>query len=75
METTIMLRRVMAWILLAGFILLLLNIVVFHILLIPSIAVYVMIAIWFIFTNKPLPSRRNKANAEVEGQSKEDIEE
>ncbi len=51
-------KRVLAWILLAGFVLLLLNIVVFHIFLMQSIAVYAVIAVWFIFTNKPLPSNK-----------------
>ncbi|WP_034860610.1 hypothetical protein [Ruminiclostridium cellobioparum] len=51
-------KRVLAWILLAGFVLLLLNIVVFQIFLMQSIAVYAVIAVWFIFTNKPLPSNK-----------------
>lgn len=51
-------KRVLAWILLAGFVLLLLNIVAFQIFLMQSIAVYAVIAVWFIFTNKPLPSNK-----------------
>lgn len=51
-------KRVLAWILLAGFVLLLLNIVVFQIFLMQSIAVYAVIAVWFIFTNKPLPNNK-----------------
>ncbi|EMS71918.1 hypothetical protein [Ruminiclostridium cellobioparum] len=51
-------KRVLAWILLAGFVLLILNIVVFQIFLMQSIAVYAVIAVWFIFTNKPLPSNK-----------------
>ncbi len=51
-------KRVLAWILLAGFVLLILNIIVFHIFLMQSVAVYAVIAVWFIFTNKPLPSNK-----------------
>jgi hypothetical protein len=58
MERAVMKKRVLAWILLAGFVLLLLNIVVFQIFLMQSIAVYAVIAVWFIFTNKPLPSNK-----------------
>lgn len=53
-----MMRRVLAWILLAGFVLLLLNIVFFHVFQMQSAAVYAIIAVWFIFTNKPLPSNK-----------------
>ena len=59
-----MLKRILAWVLLGGFVLLLLNIMTFQYLLAPSIAIYVIIAIWFIFTNKPLPSRKKKEAAE-----------
>ncbi len=55
-----MLKRVLAWVLLAGFILLLLNIAIFQYYLPASIMIYLIIAIWFIFTNKPLPSRKKK---------------
>jgi predicted MFS family arabinose efflux permease len=59
-----MLRRVLAWVLLVGFILLLLNIVMFQYYLETSILLYLIIAIWFIFTNKPLPSRKKKKVAD-----------
>ena len=68
-----MLKRVLAWVLLGGFVLLLLNIMLFQYLLAPSIAIYLIIAIWFIFTNKPLPSRKKKKAAE--NNIEEDIEE
>jgi len=55
-----MIRRVMAWVLLAGFVLLLLNILMFHYYLEVCILIYLIIAIWFMFTNKPLPSRKKK---------------
>ena len=51
-------KRVLAWILLAGFVALLLNILVFQMFLMQSFAVYAVIAVWFIFTNKPLPSNK-----------------
>jgi hypothetical protein len=54
-------KRVGAWILLAGFVLLLANLMVFHFYMVESFAVYLIIAIWFIFNNKPLPSRKKKA--------------
>lgn len=56
-----MLRRVAAWILLAGFVLLLLNITVFHVFLMPSVAVYAIIAIGFILTGKSAPANKSKA--------------
>ncbi len=56
-----MLKRVLAWILLAGFLFLLLNIAIFHYYIQASIFVYLIIAVWFIFTNKPLPSRKKKS--------------
>jgi hypothetical protein len=78
-ESVRMLRRVFAWVLLAGFILLILNIAVFHYFLEASIFVYLIIAIWFIFTNKPLPSRKKKsentAEESVEGINGDTFEE
>ncbi len=66
-----MVKRVFAWALLIGFVLLLLNIMVFHFYLIPSIAIYLVIAIWFIFNNKPIQSTKvqktNDKNNEGEG--------
>ncbi len=53
-----MAKRILAWILLVGFILLLLNIIVFQVFLMQSVAVYAVIAIWFVFSNKPLPSNK-----------------
>ncbi|MDF2985262.1 MAG: hypothetical protein K0R50_772 [Eubacterium sp.] len=59
-----MAKRILAWVLLAGFILLLLNIIVFQVFLMQSVAVYAVIAIWFVFTNKPLPSNKIIKTAE-----------
>jgi len=78
-----MMRRVLAWILLAGFVLLLLNIVFFHVFQMQSVAVYAIIAVWFIFSNKPLPSNKiikTGENGEGTGlenlsETQEDIEE
>ncbi len=64
METST-LKRVFAWILLAGFVLLLLNIAIFHVLIIPSVAVYVIIAIFFVFS-RPRLARVNKNIAETD---------
>ncbi|OPX43471.1 hypothetical protein CLHUN_26180 [Ruminiclostridium hungatei] len=78
-----MMRRVLAWILLAGFVLLLLNIVFFHVFQMQSVAVYAIIAVWFIFSNKPLPSNKIIKTGENAGgtglenfsETQEDIEE
>ena len=59
-----MLKRVLAWVLLVGFVLLLLNIMIFQQLLAQSIVVYVLIALWFIFTNKTLPSNKKEKSSE-----------
>lgn len=67
-----MAKRVLAWILLAGFVFLLLNIMVFQFFLIPSIVIYLLIALWFIFSNKPLPSRKNKSVSEISGDEEEE---
>ena len=74
-EVKNMLRRVLAWVLLAGFVLLILNIILFQYFLKASILVYLIIAIWFIFTNKPLPSRRKKNGATTEAKAEETFEE
>ncbi len=58
METST-LKRVLAWVLLAGFVLLLLNIAIFHVLIMPSVALYLIIAIFFIFA-KPRLAREHK---------------
>ncbi|ACL76283.1 hypothetical protein [Ruminiclostridium cellulolyticum] len=64
METNT-LKRVLAWILLAGFVLLLLNIAIFHVLIVPSVALYLLIAIFFIFSKSRLA--REKRNTVVTG--------
>jgi hypothetical protein len=45
-----MAKRILAWVLLAGFVLLLLNISIFHIYTVPSFGIYVVIAIGFVFS-------------------------
>lgn len=59
-----MLKRILAWFLLAGFVLLVVNIILFQKFLEPCIAVYSIIVVVFIFTNKPLPSNKKKAVSE-----------
>jgi len=66
-----MLKRVLAWALLVGFVLLLLNIAIFQYYLELCIVLYLGIAIWFIFTNKPLPSRKKKSKKNT-GENAED---
>lgn len=51
-------KRIFAWVLLAGFVALLLNILVFHVYMVQSISVYLIIAIWFIFSNKTLHKQK-----------------
>ncbi len=53
-----MLKRVLAWVLIIGFVLLLLNIVFFHVFQMQSVALYAIIAVWFIFSNKPMSSNK-----------------
>lgn len=56
-------KRFFAWVLLLGFVLLLVNIMVFQYFMIPSIAIYLVVAIFFLFfMNKPLPSNKKKSN-------------
>jgi hypothetical protein len=68
-----MLKRIMAWVLLVGFVFLLLNIAIFRFYWEISILIYLVVAIWFIFTNKPLPSRKKKSIQKTEGSS-EDVQ-
>ena len=58
-------KRVLAWVLLIGFVLLLLNIVFFHVYQVQSIAVYAVIAIWFVFSDKTAMSRKSKISDEI----------
>ena len=67
-------RRIFAWVLLAGFVFLLLNIMVFHFYLVPSIVVYLLIAVWFIFNNKPLPSRKKISTSEINSEEDQDAD-
>ncbi len=57
-------RRVLAWILLAGFLLLILNIIVIGYQRMLSIAVYMVVALSFVFTNK---LRKEKTPEKEEG--------
>ncbi len=59
-----MLKRVLAWVLIVGFVLLLLNIVFFHVFQMQSVALYAIIAVWFIFSNKPMSSNKIIKTAE-----------
>lgn len=59
-----MLKRVLAWVLIVGFVLLLLNIAFFHVFQMQSVALYAIIAVWFIFTNKPMSSNKIVKTAE-----------
>lgn len=54
-------KRVLAWISLVGFILLLVNILTFKFLIGPSVMVYILIIVLFLFTNKPYNSRKIEA--------------
>ncbi len=49
-------KRVLAWILLVGFVLLIVNILTFKFLLGPSVMVYILVVVLFLFTNKPYSS-------------------
>ena len=56
-------KRLFAWVLLLGFVLLLVNIMVFQYFIIPRIAIYLVVAVFFLFfMNKPLPSKKQKSN-------------
>lgn len=52
-------KRVFAWILLIGFVLLVLNILTFQFFLTQSIFVYIIVIVIFLFTNKPMQSKKN----------------
>lgn len=53
-------KRVLAWLLLVGFVLLLVNILTLKFLLGPSVMVYILVVVLFLFTNRPNNSRNNK---------------
>jgi hypothetical protein len=70
-----MLKRILAWISLAGFVLLLLNIMIFHVYIIPSIIVYLIIAVWFLFSKKPYTGKGTKVvHEQPEQDSEADVE-
>lgn len=74
METST-LKKTLAWILLAGFVLLLLNISIFHVLIVPSVALYAIIAIFFVFSKPRLARESKKITATTERQETEpDVE-
>ncbi|PYG87450.1 hypothetical protein LY28_02120 [Ruminiclostridium sufflavum DSM 19573] len=62
-----MAKRVFAWILLVGFLLLIVNIMTVQYLLGPSVMVYIAVVVLFVFKNKPLPGRNKES--EKAGQS------
>jgi membrane protein required for beta-lactamase induction len=47
-----MFKRIFAWVLLVSFVLLILNILFWNILLGPSLIIYALIAVTFLFTNR-----------------------
>lgn len=58
-----MLKRVLAWVLLAGFVFLIFNIIIFGFYLKQSVIVYLIIVFVFIFTNrKPNHSKADYGN-------------
>ena len=61
-----MLKRILAWIILAGFVLLLLNIVIFKFYWQVSLAVYIVIIIFFVLTNGKLIVNDEAGKAEDE---------
>lgn len=71
-----MIKRILAWIILVGFVLLLLNIAIFKFYWQASLAAYVVIVIFFVLTNgKIIPSQYNGAERsvpedDVDGQDK-----
>lgn len=70
-----MLRRVLAWVLLVGFILLLLNITIFQFFLMPSVAIYAVIAIGFILSGRSLTANKSKASEVIFHQEPKENEE
>ncbi|HEX2945792.1 MAG TPA: hypothetical protein VHT96_07535 [Clostridia bacterium] len=63
-----MLKRVLAWIILAGFVLLLLNIAIFHFYLQACIAIYVVIVIFFVLSSgKIVPTAEGNGNNRFAG--------
>jgi hypothetical protein len=52
-------KRVLAWVALIGFVLLIVNLLTFKFLIGPSVMVYILVIVLFIFTNKPINSRSN----------------
>lgn len=63
-------KRILAWVLLVGFVLLIVNILTFQFLLGPCTFVYIIIIVWFIFTNKPLSSKKDKSIETKESDTK-----
>lgn len=53
-------KRVLAWVLLVGFLLLIVNILTVKFFLGPSVMVYILVVVLFLFTNKPYNSSTNK---------------
>lgn len=62
-----MLKRVMAWVLLIGFVLLLLNIAIFHFYWQVSLAVYVVIIIFFVLSNGKIVPEQTEAGHNPSG--------
>jgi hypothetical protein len=65
-----MLKRVLAWIILIGFVLLLLNIAIFHFFWQICLAVYVVIIIFFVLSNgKILPAQTETGHGQANGEN------
>ncbi len=53
-------KRILAWIMLVGFVLLIVNMVTVQMFMGPSIMVYAIIVVWFILGNKSTPNGNEK---------------
>lgn len=69
-----MIKRFLAWVLLAGFVLLLLNMAFFHVYQMQSFALYAIIAVWFVFSGKNTMSKKSKISDEVIQKMNKDVE-
>lgn len=54
-------KRILAWVMLVGFVLLIVNMLTVQLFMGPSIMVYVIIVVWFILSKKSI-SKDNKKN-------------
>lgn len=54
-------KRILAWVMLVGFVLLIVNMVTVQFLMGPCIMVYVIIVAWFLLNNKKMPGDNKKS--------------